>query len=408
MGACKLRSPHRAERGGHRNTVELGFPSDSVADAAFNHLLADRYYFAMTPDWLLVETLGDEPAVVAQGLQPKNLVPISAFLRRNPNLMAIRTAISETVRAGQALSSITPKNDRVIRTEVVQMSDGRIHGVHVWVGPPDLDPPERVVPGPLKWDLTNGFATDTTESLYNSGLDVSVEATHGRAFAEDLPARDLNPSEAAVLSAAIKPEPGRTFCSTWDITDFAGNPITVAFTARVVVESDDAGRDLLICRAMNWRSARDEAAVASSDLAQRILKGLAQPGVHRALVDLKSWTLLKWLDDPCPFFDWRYHEDGEPLVHADDEREMAAMTTDFGLGSASRVLRLRAHGGGWTPIHVTAHRVELENDTIVGLLSHRLPTADELAALAKRGQERGGRKIRVRKGKGARAQGITP
>jgi hypothetical protein len=90
----------------------------------------------MTPDWLLVETLGAEPTVVAQGQQTKNRIPISAFLRRNPNLMAIRSAIGESVRAGKPLSSITPKNDRVIRTEVVQMSDGRIHGVHVSVAHP--------------------------------------------------------------------------------------------------------------------------------------------------------------------------------------------------------------------------------------------------------------------------------
>src|SRR5690349_15266581 len=125
----------------------------------------------MTHDWLLVETLGSEPAVVARGRQTKNLVPISAFLRRNPHLMAIHAAIGETVRTGHGLSSITPKNDRVIRTEVVQMSDGCIHGVHVWIGPPDMEPPERPIPGPLKWDLTTGIATDTTQSLTNSGLD---------------------------------------------------------------------------------------------------------------------------------------------------------------------------------------------------------------------------------------------
>ncbi len=266
----------------------------------------------MNPDWLLVETLGPEPAVVAHGQQTKNLVPISAFLRRNPNLMAIRTAVGESVRAGKALSSITPKHDRVIRTEVVQMTDGRVHGVHVWVGTPDLEPPQRIIPGPLKWDLTNGIATDTTESLFNSGLDPTVEATHGRAFAEDLPTRDLNPREAEVLSVAIKPEPGRTFCSAWDISDHAGSPITVGFTARVMVESDDSGRESLICRAMNWRSARDAVVAVPNDLAQRILKGLAQPGVHRALVDLKTWTLLKWLDDPCPFYDWRANERGAP------------------------------------------------------------------------------------------------
>ena len=51
----------------------------------------------MTHDWLLVETLGSEPAVVAQGLHTKNVVPVSAFLRRNPHLMAVQTAIGETV-----------------------------------------------------------------------------------------------------------------------------------------------------------------------------------------------------------------------------------------------------------------------------------------------------------------------
>ena len=147
-------------------------PTDSVDGFDWKAAISSTVRLPpMTHDWLLVETLGSEPAVVAHGLRTKNLVPISAFLRRNPNLMAIQTAIGETVRAGVGLSSITPKNDRVIRTEVVQMSDGRIHGVHVWIGPPDLEPPERPVPGPLKWDLTRGVATDTPESLFNSGRD---------------------------------------------------------------------------------------------------------------------------------------------------------------------------------------------------------------------------------------------
>ncbi len=38
------------------------------------------------------------------------------------------------------------------------------------------------------------------------------------------------------------------------------------------------------------------------------------------------------------------------------------------------MLRLRANGGGWTPIHVTVNRVELEEDTFAGLVSLRLPT----------------------------------
>ena len=59
-------------------------------------------------DWLLVATLGDEPALVAQGRQLKNLVPITAFLRRGPPLAAMRTAIAESVQTGVCRTCITP------------------------------------------------------------------------------------------------------------------------------------------------------------------------------------------------------------------------------------------------------------------------------------------------------------
>ena len=62
----------------------------------------------MSHDWLLVETLGAEPAVVARWPQTKNLVPISVFLRRNPDLMAIQTAINETVQRRQGDERLTP------------------------------------------------------------------------------------------------------------------------------------------------------------------------------------------------------------------------------------------------------------------------------------------------------------
>ena len=197
----------------------------------------------MSHDWLLVETLGSEPVVVADGRQAKNLIPVSVFLRRSPDLMAIQTAISESVHSGEAMSTITPRNDRVIRTEPVVMSDGRVHGVHVWIGPLGMEPPERTMPGALKWDLTAGVATDTPESLYNSGRDPSTEATHGRTFAEDLPMRTLNPNETKVLSMAIKAEPGMKLCSTWNVTDHQGETITVGFVARANPETQDDGRE---------------------------------------------------------------------------------------------------------------------------------------------------------------------
>ena len=49
----------------------------------------------MTQVWLLVETLGDQPVVVAQGQEMKDFVPVPKFLRRDPNLAAIQNAISD-------------------------------------------------------------------------------------------------------------------------------------------------------------------------------------------------------------------------------------------------------------------------------------------------------------------------
>lgn len=334
----------------------------------------------MAHDWLLVETLGGEPAVVAQGRQLKNLVPITTFLRRSPHLAAVRTAIAESVQTGNSLTSITTKRDRVIRTEPVIMSDGHVHGIHVWTGPADEEPSERPIPGPLKWDLTLGVATDTRESLANSGKNPDVEVTFGRAFAEDLPSRELNPNETKVLAMAVKARPDQTICSTWDVTDWQGNPIRIGFVGRTTLEEGPEGRDHLVARAMNWRAELKGPTVSTDDLAQRILNGLAQAGVHRALVDLENWSLLKWLDEPCTFYDWRGSQADRPKVHPDDEHLKSEMTREFAAGPTSRVLRMRGHGVDWVPVHVTVNKVELEPDTFAGLVSLRLPTDDEVTA----------------------------
>ncbi|MCW2650248.1 MAG: hypothetical protein QOE41_3154 [Mycobacterium sp.] len=330
----------------------------------------------MAHDWLLLETLGDEPVVVAQGRQLKNMVPLSAFLRRSPYLAAIAEAAAGTARTGAGLSRAFPNSDRVIRTEAVTMSDGRVHGVHLWTGPAAAEVPQRPIPGPLLWDLTTGLATDTPESLRNAGMDPELEETHGRTFAEDLPRKELVANETKVLSLTIHCDPGDKICSMWDVSDQNGDLISVGWVARANLETMPDGGEHLISRAMNWRGERQGPPLAPDHLGQRILDGLAQPGVYRALVDIHSWTLLKWLDDPCPYYDWR--TPGEEVVHPDDEPVTKAMTKEFVDGPTSRVLQLKAKSGGWVRVHVTVNRVDLDEKTVAGLLTFRLPTPAEL------------------------------
>ena len=333
----------------------------------------------MSRDWLLVETLGKEPAVVAVGRQFKNLVPITAFLRRNPHLAAIQSAIAESLQNSQSLVSITPKSHRVIRAEPVLMSDGCMHGVHIWSGLAEAEPPERPIPGPLKWDMTLGVATDTPESLVNTGRNLEAEDPQHRAFADSWPSGDLKPNEGRALAAAVNSQPGHTLCDTWDSTDWQGNHIRVSFVARNGLEPGPDGRDHVIARGMNWRAEPADPAQPRDRLAQRILHGLAQPGVHRALFDPSNWTLLKWLDEPCPFYDWRRVAADVPRMHPSDEARMATMIAEFAGGATSGVLRMPGHDGGWVPVHVTVNRVLVEQETFAGLVSLRLPTATELA-----------------------------
>jgi hypothetical protein len=331
----------------------------------------------MTNDWLLAETLGDEPAVVAQGQVLKHFVPLTSFLRRSAHLAAIQTAIAESVQTGQSLASITPKNGRVIRTEPVRMSDGRVHGVHVWSGPADTKPPERPIPGPLKWNLTLGLATHTPESLANMGKNPTVEATHGRAFAEDLPTRDFSPNEGKVLTLAVQAEVDQTLCSSWDVTDWHGKTVRVGFVSRNAWEPTPEGDEHLLSRGMNWRCELTGAEQRPDLLVQRVMRALAQPGLHRALFDLQNWNLLKWLDEPCPFLDWRPTADGLRF-HPKDEALLTRMITEFVSGPSAGLLRLRRQGGGWVPMHVAVNHVELEENTFVGLVALRLPTDGEL------------------------------
>jgi len=182
-----------------------------------------------------------------------------------------------------------------------------------------------------------------------------------------------------VLALAVKAEPDQTLCSTWDLTDWQGNAIRMGFVGRTALEPGPDGADHLVAQAMNWRAELKGPAVSTHDLTQRILHGLAQAGVHRALVDLNNWTLLKWLDEPRTFYDWR-GQTGKPKVHPDDRHPMSSMTKEFADGATSRILRMRGHDVDWVPVHVTVNKVELEPDTFAGLVSLRLPTDEELAA----------------------------
>lgn len=328
----------------------------------------------MIPDWLLVETLGDQPDVVAQGRQMKNFVPLMTFLRRNPNLKAIQAAIADTVAGRTGLVRPTERGDRVIRTEPVVMTDGCVHAVHVWVGPADCDPPERPIPGPAKWDLTLRIPFPSVESLVNIGMDPSVDPSQFERLPEVFPAQELNPASAQVLSTMVKPEVGRTYSTTWEFTDVQGKFRRLGVVGRNVLEMTEDGTEHLFGRGVDLVVEVLDSQPDRGDFAKRIIDSFAQPGAYRCFMDLNTLTLLKWLDEPCPLFNWR-----QPTpIHPDDEGAGLDLLDQLKDGTASGVLRLPGNGGGWVPMHVTVSRFEVEPGVFAGLATLRLATADEV------------------------------
>lgn len=328
----------------------------------------------MVPEWLLIETLGDEPVVVAQGRQMKKFIPLGVFLRRNPNLAAVRAAVSESVTAGTGLVRPAGQSNRIIRTEPVVMTDGRVHGVHVWCGPADAAPPERPIPGPAKWDLTLLVPTLTVESLVNIGMDPSIDPTQFGLLADAFPPLEYGLDEVEVLSTLMNPQDGRTLCTTWEFTDLQGKFRRVGVVGRNVVETADDGSEHVFGRGVNLVVEVLDSRPDQGDFAKRIIDGFASPGAYRCFMNPSDLKLLKWLDEPCPLFNWR-----QPTpIHPDDEDAGAALLDESKDSTASAVLRLPANDGGWVPIHVTISPIELHKGIYAGLVTLRQPSMDEL------------------------------
>ncbi|WP_255800980.1 PAS domain-containing protein [Mycobacteroides abscessus] len=324
----------------------------------------------MSQDWLLLETMADEPSVLAIGSTPKNMVPIETFLRRSPNLSILRDAVAHAKHTGKRLVEEIRSKDRVILVEPVAMDSGDVHGVHMWIGPRREVPPRRPMPGAWLWNLTTGVVIGTKESLDNGGANPENRQP-GRTFAEDFEHVESNPEETAAIAKVIESKPGDTFCSTWNGRDYLGNPTRVHFAVRILAERNVDGQPETIARAINLRVQPTKSVIEQPQqiiLAQQILAGLAEPGTYRALVDLRTLNLIKWVDEPMPELDWKYSSDRSSRMHPDDLPVAKAMSDGLAISRTEGILRFRTCVGTWMPIHVTAHLVLLNQYTTAALV----------------------------------------
>ncbi|TDZ75574.1 GAF domain-containing protein [Mycobacteroides salmoniphilum] len=322
----------------------------------------------MAREWLLLETLGDEPTVIASGNQPRNMVPLSAFLRRNRNLGLIRRIITAATKANRAASIGPPDSDSVIDIRPIAMPDGRVHGVWLWTGSTRPSAPPPAEGGAVVLNADTGALHMSDGAALAMGM--AATEPHAEISMPEL-YRYLapNPGETDVLGLIVTATEGMTYSATWPGVDSLGNPTLCHFASRLVVEPNNEGVPERLGRAINLRVGRPAPPVPL--LEQQVLEATAEPGAYRALVMIASRKLIKWIDPPAPEWHWEFDPLGRPKIHPDDQANLNFMIDNAVFGATEAAIRFRCHDDSWESLHCSTNLVKLSEDATVALITHR-------------------------------------
>lgn len=326
----------------------------------------------MAQEWLLIETLGPEPTVVAVGRQAKKMVPVPAILGRNRHFPMINEAIQGSISAKTPALFPVPGSDRVIHTVPLVLTTGEAHGTHLWLGNAGSTPPKRPAAGAWAWNLATGGVNLNAEALIVNGI-TDRDPGEGGNIAESFRFIESNPDEADALAKLVNAQAGASHCNTWVGKGDDQQLRRVHFSARICM---DPLTDDKLVRGLNINTGPDTPVSPEQQpiiLAQQLLAATAEPGTYRALINLRNLDLLKWVDEPMPGISWGFDPENRRKLHPDDLPLALAMSRGLKTSPKTEgVLRVRGTDGGWVGIHVTANLALLDQHTTAALVTLRL------------------------------------
>ena len=328
--------------------------------------------------WLLVETFSGadrDPTVIALGQAAKRMTPLAAVIGRGGYLPAVLAVIKEAAATGKPFRGKTRDRRRHLIAEPLVSYAGDVNGVYVYFGPAAEEVPPRATAGAWYFNRTTGKTGGSDELLDLYGMaedDRKTERLTAEAFTRLRPA----PDEAEALALLVHAQPGEEFKGErWGVRRDDGEWRTVSLWCRAVEAAGDGGRPEVVVRGITQDtgpatvSPRGPVTVT---VAQRVLMAEREPGKHRAIVDLRSLTLLRWLepDPPMPGIAWENDAPYPPAIHREDLQRAVDMARR--LATAERVegiLRLRGTEGGWVPVAVSAVLMVLPSQATAGLVT---------------------------------------
>jgi hypothetical protein len=330
----------------------------------------------MAERWLLIETFGGdgrfEPTVIGIGSTPKRMVALSTVLGRGRYLDDLRALIARVASTGQPVRSTSSDGARQLIGDPLVAFSGNVHGVYAWIGRPEEEPPPRDPAGAWYFNLTTGKigGSDGLLDLYGVAPD---DRRSERVTAEAFSRLIANADESAALSVIVNARPGAEHQATWSVRRDDGQIRAANFAARAVTETTPDGEKHVVVRGITHDIGPAETTPSAPPrmvLAQQVIAAQQEPGRHRAIVNLRTLTLLRWIDDPMPGVAWENDAEHPPAIHPDDlpiAKQMSAQLATA--GRVSRPLRLRGTSGEWVTVQVEASLMLLDQHTTAALVT---------------------------------------
>jgi hypothetical protein len=335
--------------------------------------------------WLLVETFsgpGHDPTVIALGQVAKRMLPLSAVIGRGGYIAPVRAMIERAAATGEPFRGTTRDGRRHLIADPLVSYAGEVNGVYAYFGPAAEDVPPRAPAGAWYFNRSTGKigGSDGLLDLYGMAPD---DRRRERFTAEAFTRLRPGPDETEALAILIHARPGEEFRGErWGVHRDDGELRSVSLWARVVETARPGDQPEVVVRGITQDTGPARvtpSGPASITVAQRVLMAEREPGKHRAIVDLRSLTLLRWVesDPPMPGIAWEIDARYRPAIHPADLRKARDMSSQ--LATADRVegvVRLRGTHGGWVPVAVTAVLVLMDTHTTAALVTLSSPPGD--------------------------------
>lgn len=322
--------------------------------------------------WLLIDTFGMEPpSVLGVGDAPKQMVPLRKFFKRGPSLTEVERVVADVTLTKLPVDRVGGRRRAIGRPLFSYRGD--IHGVYVWIGPAEEDPPVPDPAGAWHFNLTTDVigGSDDLLDLYGVAPELRRETRHtAEAFTRLLTNVDI----AAALAKIVRSQPGEVHQAVWVVVRDDGDKRAAHFSFRAIAETNADGKTEVVLRGITHDlgpAATVPTAPPPILLEQRLLASMAETGQHRAIINLKTFRIMQWIDEPLPGLGWEMQDvNSLPWIHEDDV--LTANQMADGLASKPKTegkIRLRSSGGEWLRLSVAANLVLLDQNTTAAMLT---------------------------------------